>query len=387
MRMFRKSVLVLVGVTLFCKVNAQEITFRNESIMIKKQEIVQATPVKDQGKTGACWAFSTVSFIESELMRMERGEFDLSEMYLVRNVYPKKAERYVRMHGRSNFSDGGLSHDVMTTIKEFGIVPEEIYMGRASEDAEHNHHELQAVLEGMLNGLVANKEPLSRHWLTAYESVLDTYLGADPEQFRYKGKNYTPLSFEEKVLGINPDDYIELTSFNDRPFYQKVMLEVPDNWSNGMYYNLPLHELIKVMENALENGYSIVWDGDISEREFNFNKGVATVPLKDWKQKTLDEKRETGAMYEPEKKITQQMRQEAFITQNTTDDHLMHIIGLVQDDNKTKYYLTKNSWGKSNKLGGYIYMSEAYIMLKTISLMVHKDALPNKTAKKLGLQE
>ena len=385
MRMFRNSALVLIGVALFCKANAQEITFRNESIMIKKQEIVRATPVKDQGKTGACWAFSTVSFIESELMRMERGEYDLSEMYLVRNIYPKKAERYVRMHGRSNFSDGGLSHDVMTTIKEFGIVPEEIYMGRASEDEEYNHHELQAVLEGMLTGLVANKEPLSRHWLTAYESVLDTYLGAEPEQFKYKGKNYTPLNFEEKVLGINPDDYIELTSFNDRPFYQKVMLEVPDNWSNGLYYNLPLHELMKVMENALENGYSIVWDGDISEREFNFNKGVATVPLKDWKQKTLDEKRETGAVYEPEKKITQQMRQEAFITQTTTDDHLMHIIGLVQDDNKTKYYLTKNSWGKSNKLGGYIYMSEAYVMLKSISIMVHKDALPNKTAKKLGL--
>jgi bleomycin hydrolase len=377
--------LILIGVTFFGQISAQEITFENESLMLKKQEIVKATPVKDQGKTGTCWAFSTLSFIESELMRMERGEYDLSEMYLVRNIYPEKAEKYVRMHGRANFTDGGLAHDVMTTISEYGIVPEEIYMGRVSEEEKHNHHELQAVLDGMLNGLIGNKEPLSKVWLNAYDGVLDAYLGKRPEEFKYNNKTYTPQTFVEKVLGFNPDDYIELTSFSDRPFYQQVMLEIPDNWSNGLYYNLPIDEMIKVMENALENGYSIVWDGDISEREFNFSKGVATVPLKDWKNKTLDEKRNTGTVYEPEMEITQEMRQEAFITQTTTDDHLMHIIGLVQDDNKTKYYLTKNSWGRSNKLGGYIYMSEAYIMLKSVAIMVHKDALPNKTAKKLGL--
>ncbi len=385
--MIRIYLFILVGFVFFGPASAQEIRFDNESLMIKKREIVKATPVKDQGKTGTCWAFSTISFIESELMRMDRGEFDLSEMYLVRNVYPQKAEKYVRMHGRANFSDGGLSHDVMASISEFGIVPEEIYMGRVSEEVDHNHHELQAVLEGMLSGLIGNKEPLSKHWLTAYESVLNTYLGEKPEEFRYKFKTYTPQEFVEKVLGFNPKDYVELTSFSDRPFYQQVMLEVPDNWSHALYHNIPVDELIKVMENALENGYSIVWDGDISEREFSFSKGVATVPEKEWRDKTLDEKRNTGKVHEPEKKITQEMRQDAFITQTTTDDHLMHIIGLVQDDNKTKYYLTKNSWGRSNKLGGYIYMSEAYIKLKTISIMVHKDAIPKKVAKKLGWNE
>lgn len=387
MGMIRICLLILIGVATFGEVSAQEITFENESLELRKQEIVKASSVKDQGKTGTCWAFSTISFIESELMRMERGEFDLSEMYLVRNIYPKKAEKFVRMHGRSNFSDGGLAHDVMSTITEFGIVPEEIYMGRLSEKEEYNHHELQAVLDGMLNGLVDNKEPLSKVWLNAYESVLDAYLGRNPEEFKYHNKTYNPQSFVEKVLGFNPDDYIELTSFNDRPFYQQVMLEIPDNWSNGFYYNLPLDEMVKVMENALENGFSIVWDGDISEREFNFSKGIANVPLKEWRNKTLDEKRNTGKIYEPEKKITQDMRQEAFITQTTTDDHLMHIVGLVQDDNRTKYYLTKNSWGRSNKLGGYIYLSESYVMLKTISIMVHKDAIPNKIAKKLSLKD
>ncbi len=364
---------------------AQEITFHNESSELKTQKIVKATSVKDQGKTGTCWAFSTTSFLESELLRMDKGEHDLSEMYFVRNIYPKKARKYVRMHGKYNFSDGGLSHDVMTAIKEYGIVPDEFYMGRESALVKYDHHELNDVLEGMLDGLLKNNT-LSGNWMKACDAVLDIYMGEKPETFRYENKTYTPQSFAEKALGIDPNNYIELTSFTGYPFYERNVLEIPDNWANAQYYNVPLDDFIDVMENALEKGYSIVWDGDVSEREFLHAKGIALVPETSWNDKTYEERMNTGKAYEPEKKVTQEMRQANFDSYTTTDDHLMHIIGLVQDDNGTKYFLTKNSWGAdSNKLGGYLYMSEAYVKLKTVAIMVHRDGIPTKIAKKLDL--
>lgn len=226
--------------------------------------VIKTTPVKNQAKTGTCWCFATVSFLETELLRMNKGEYDLSEMYLVRNAYPLKARNYVFQMGDANFGQGGQAHDVFNGIKTIGLVPEEIYKGMNAGEVKHNHGEMVSVLSGMLKGVTANKGgKISPLWMDAFQSVLDVYLGKNPETFNYKGKSYTPVSFASE-LGINPNDYIELTSYTHHPFYEKFRLEIPDNWSGGTYYNLPMDELMLVINNALKSGYSVVWDGDVS---------------------------------------------------------------------------------------------------------------------------
>ncbi len=347
------------------KAQEKDSVINEEGYKLEIIKQVETTPVKDQASSGTCWSFSATSFIETELIRMGKGEYDLSEMFFVWHAYSEKAEKYVRMQGKMNFADGGEFHDVMNVVRDYGIVPEEIYNGKNIGEEKHIHMEMEAVLTAMVGAVIKNKNgKLTPVWHNAFNAVLDEYLGKIPEKFNYKNKEYTPKSFAEK-LGINPDDYIEITSFTHHPFYKKFVLEVPDNWASESVYNVPLEDLSQIIDNALNNGYSVAWGGDVSEGGFSFKDGIAVVP---------------------EKKITQELRQEAFDNYSTEDDHGMHITGIAKDQKGDKYYLVKNSWGvERNNLKGYFYASEAFVLYKTTSIMLHKNAVPKNIAVKLGL--
>lgn len=360
---------------------------KNKAYQLETKFEVPSTSVKNQQKAGTCWSYAATSFIESELMRMDKGEYDLSEIFFVLYAYLAKAELYIRKQGKGNFSQGGQAHDVMNVVRQHGFIPEIIYPGN-TYGKEHNHTEIENMMQGMLDGVLKSKRNgLTSKWLPSIEAVLTIYFGAIPEQFEFDGKQMSPKSFAERELNFNPEDYIEITSYTHHPFYQKVNLEVPDNWSGDFYYNVPLDELIDIMDNAIKQGYTVCWDGDVSEREFNYRKGLAIVPEKEWADKDEDEQKALFDEYEPERTISQEYRQEKFDNLVSTDDHLMHIIGISMDKNKNKYYLTKNSWAAdSNDFGGKLNMSEAYCRLNTVAIMVHKNAVPKEIAGKMGLR-
>ncbi len=334
-----------------------------------------ATSVKNQALTGTCWDFATQSFLESELLRMGKGRYDLSEMFDVRYTYPLKAEMYVRHHGLFQFGPGGQAHDVLKVFDTYGAVPNSVYSGLAQGDTLYDNTEMDAVLQAVLKTIVGRPK-ITQNYKKVVDAICDIYFGKVPKEFEYQGKKYTPKSFAES-LGINTKDYVEITSFTNHPFYKKFILEVPDNWALGKYYNVPLNDLIKIMDNALATGYTIAWDGAVPKDNFYRKLGYAVVPIDGDTSKTGPEK---------EKDVTQEMRQKAYDDYTTTDDHLMHITGLAQDQNGTKFYYTKNSWGtKDKKYGGYWYMSEPFVKLRTIAILVHKDAIPKDIREKLGL--
>jgi len=337
---------------------------------------VACTPIKSQDRTGTCWSFATSSFLESEAIRLGKGQHDLSEMYAVRNIYKDKARNYVLRQGKANFSQGSLAHDPLFVAHRYGIVPEAAYSGLLEGEEKHDHGEMEAMMKGMLDALLKRKN-LSPKWKGAMEQVLDVYLGGAPEEFTYNGKSYTPKSFAES-LGINPADYVQITSFTHHPFYRPFVLEIPDNYSNGLFYNVPMNELEAIVDNAVKGGFSIAWDGDVSEKGFSAKEGIAVLPV--------DKKRE-DLFTKPGKElvVTPEARQAAFESFSTTDDHLMHLAGIAKDKEGTKYYQIKNSWGEISEFKGYLYMSQAYFQMKTVSVLVHKEAIPAEIAKKLGL--
>ena len=341
---------------------------------------IETTSVKHQGKTGTCWSFATQSYLETELLRMGKAEYDLSEMYVVRNLYPVKAEKYIRYHGLTNFDQGGQAHDVLIALEKFGAVPDEVYPGKTSSDKKHNHSEMLAVLKGLMDAVINTKGKITDNWREVCESVLEIYLGENPESFEYNGKEYTPKSFADE-LGINPDDYVEITSYLRYPFYEKAVLEVPDNWTNSEYYNVPMDDMMMIIENAIENGYSVAWDGDTSEETFYRKKGYAVIPI----EEDNEDEESKEQLPEKEKVISQEMREETFENFQTTDDHLMHLTGIAENQDGTKFYYTKNSWGTKYTYDGYWYMSESFVKLKTIAIMVHKDAIPEDIKTKMGI--
>lgn len=342
---------------------------------------IQVTPVKNQARTGTCWCFATVSFLEAELLRQGKGEYDLSEMFVVRNNYKDRIfDNYLR-RGRGNIGPGSISHMATKAIAKYGIVPESVYSGINYDSPTHNHGELNAYLRGIADASV-NLKKLSPEYQKLMKSLFDIYLGEEPESFQYNGKTYTPMSFA-KMLGFDDmSDYIELTSFSHHPFYQQVPLEIPDNWDHELLWNVPLDDFMAIIDNALQNGYTVAWDGDLKTGEFNHNRGIAICPNpEDFAEAIKLEK-----VY-PERVVTQEMRQKDFETFETVDDHLMHLTGLFKDQNGNLFYKTKNSWGESRneEMKGYLYMSRAYIQMRGIAIMVHKNAIPKDIQKKLGL--
>lgn len=340
---------------------------------------LEASPVISQGHTGTCWCFSTSSFLESEIFRISGKHIDLSEMYTVRETYPVKARNYLMRQGHAQFDQGGLAHDVMNSVERFGLVPQSVYSGHVESETSYDHSEMVALLKSMLNTYLEKPSgELSDKWMEAVNAILDIYMGPVPETFEYEGKTYTPQSFLA-MTQLKPEDYVTITSFTQHGFYDAFILNIPDNFSNGSMYNVPLDEMMNVVDNALKNGYTVELDCDVSEPTFNARTGVAVIP----KNETNNENAMTSPY--PEKEISQEYRQKLFENQSTTDDHLMHITGMEVDQNGTKYYKVKNSWGTGLAHGGYVYMSESYLRLKAISVMVHKNALPKKTARELNI--
>lgn len=359
-----------------------------------------ATSVKDQHRSGTCWSFSGLSFIESEMIRMGKEPVDLSEMFVVRQCYSAKADRYVRMHGNLNFGGGGAFHDILFVLKNYGALPEEVYSGLQYGEKKHVHGEVDDVLKNYVDAVVKNgNRKLSTCWKAGFENVLDAYFGDLSNSFTYKNKDYSPQSFAKEAIGVNPDDYVQVTSFTHHPFYSSFAIEVPDNWLWGAVYNVTLDDMIAIMENSLKEGYTIGWAADVSEKGFSHRKGIAIVPETDttemsdtersrWESLPEDEKEKLFYSFEKpllEISVTPEMRQVAFDNYQTTDDHGMHITGMVKDQNGTKYFKVKNSWNTDNKYNGYLYASESFVRYKTISLMVHKDAIPKTIRKRLNL--
>lgn len=371
--------------------SAQEKTNKKESeYKFTTLKNLEATPVQNQNQTSTCWSFSSLSFFESEMIRMGKGkDYNLSEMYVVRKAYSLKADNYIRMHGKTNFGEGGGFPDVLAVIKNYGIVPEEVYTGKKDSNAPHNHHILETTLQNILQpaALDATQKIDFSFMHNSVNAICDEFLGKAPEKFDYKGKSYTPKSYAQ-ATGINPDDYVFLTSFTHHPFYSQFVLEVPDNWNWALNYNLPLNELQEVMTNAINTGYTFAWAADVSEKGFLFKDGLAIVPESPIAIMSDDEKKNLTILPQKQLNITQELRQEAFDNYDTQDDHGMHMVGTVKDQNGTLYYLVKNSWGKErNQCDGYFYASESYVLYKTTSIMLHKKAIPASIAKKLGIQQ
>ncbi|WP_282787634.1 C1 family peptidase [Flavobacterium croceum] len=339
---------------------------------------ITSTPVISQDNTGTCWSFSTTSFLEAEIIRTTGKQIDLSEMYNVRNTYPKKAWNYIMRQGKAQFGEGALAHDVINSARDFGIVPENVYEGNKLE-GKYNHAEMVAVLESMLKTYVSNPgKKLSSQWKDAVNAVLDVYMGKNPTDFTYEGKKYTPKTFLESTK-LDLHNYVTLSSFTNFEYNKPFLLDIPDNFSNGIFYNVTLDEYIQNIDNAIDNGYTIALDCDVSEPTFSGRFGLAVIPEHDTDNTLI------LTEIKPEKNITPELRQQEFENLSTQDDHLMHIVGKVKDQNGKIYYKVKNSWGTKSGKEGYVYMSVAYIRLKSISVLMCKDALVKKTKTNLGL--
>lgn len=364
--------------------------------VVKEQPI---TSIKNQNRSSTCWSFSTLSFLESELIRMGKGEKDLSEMFVVSKSYYDKADKYIRTYGKISFSPGSSFTDALYVWKNYGIVPDSLMSGLNYGEELHTHGELDATTEGYIKAIEKNPNgKLSTAWKKGFQGILDAYLGAAPEKFTIKGKEYTPKSYAEE-LGINPDDYVSITSFTHHPFYTQFAIEVADNWRWDLSYNLPIDEMMQIFDNAINNGYTVLWGADVSEKGFT-RKGLGIVPETDTKnmsgsdqakwlgitKQELDAKASSLTEIVPEKVVSQQDRQAAFDNLQTTDDHGMHIFGIAKDQNGNKYYMVKNSWGVTGDYKGIWYVSETFAKYKTMNIVVNKNSIPKEIRKKMGIK-
>ena len=406
----KKTILVssmLFALTMSATIQAQDTEKKvsEEGFVFTTVKENPITSVKNQNRAGTCWCYSSYSFLESELLRMGKGEYDLSEMFTVYNTYLDRADAAVRTHGDVSFSQGGSFYDALYGMETFGLVPEEeMRPGMMYADTLSNHTELSALTDAMVAAIAKGKlrklqsdENNAMLWKKAVAAVHQIYLGVPPEKFTYKGKEYTPKSFFEST-GLKASDYVSLTSYTHHPFYTQFAIEIQDNWRNGLSWNLPLDEFMAVMDNAVKKGYTFAWGSDVSEQGFT-RDGIAVMPdaakgaeltgsdMARWTGLTAaDKRKELTSRPLPEMNVTQEMRQQAFDNWETTDDHGMVIYGIAKDQNGKEYFMVKNSWGLSGKYKGIWYASKAFVAYKTMNILVHKDALPKDIAKKLGIK-
>jgi bleomycin hydrolase len=396
-----KKIFLIISIFALSNVYSQD-TLRNKKnggYFFKVMADIEATDVQNQNRTSTCWSFSSLSFFESELMRKGKGKHNLSEMFIVRHAYVGKADMYVRMYGTHNFGPGGAFHDLPWVIRRHGIVPESVYGGLNYGTDKHNHAEMDAILKSMVEAVKENPQGhLTPSWKNAFAAAVDAYLGKIPNTFTYENKTYTPQSFAN-YLDLNMDDYVSLTSFTHHPYHSQFAIEVPDNWAMMQSYNVTLDELENAAIESLKNGYTWAWGADVSEKGFSFKNGVAIVPIHDSliQQHGKDNKgfndagaKRTGTAFDnpmEELTITDSIRQVAFDNYSTTDDHGMHVVGYVKDQNGKVYFKVKNSWGTGNDCGGYLYCSINYFRYKTINIYMHKNALSKDLAKKLGIKQ
>ncbi|MDR0370749.1 MAG: aminopeptidase [Prevotellaceae bacterium] len=390
------SIAVLLLPFLFAK--AQE-TAKTDTFQFTVVKELPITSVKNQASSSTCWSFSGLGLFEAELLRLGKPEVDLSAMFVVYRCYSDQADKYVRTQGNINFAPGGSFYDVLCVLKNDGIVPDELMRGLNYGEELHRHGEMDAVLAAYVKTVVQNKNrKLSTAWKKGFDGILNAYLGEPPTEFVYKGKTYTPQSYMQS-LGLNMDDYVSLTSFTHHPFYEKFAIEIPDNWRWSESYNLPLDELMRIFDYAIDNGYTVAWGADVSEKGFNRNglavnpeTNTANMPGSDqahWlgiSQREMEEMIFNATGPQPEVKVTQELRQAGFENYQTTDDHGMLIYGTAKDQNGKKYYLVKNSWGTDNKYKGIWYASESFVAHKTINIMTHKNAIPKDLKEKLGIR-
>ena len=371
----------------------------NDGYQFTTVKEVKISPVKNQNRTGTCWCFSGLGFLESELLRMGKGEYDLSEMFIVNHSYKDKADKYVRLHGYLNFAQGGSFGDVLYAAKHYGLVPESVMNGLNYGENMHVHGEMESAAANYLKAIIKNpNRKLSTAWKKGFDGIIDAYLGELPEKFTYNGKEYTPKSFAEE-LGLNIDDYVSLTSFTHHPFYSAFPIEVQDNWRWDLSYNLPIDELMQVFDNAINNGYPIAWASDVSEKGFSRNGVAVAADIESMERSGSDQDRWLGLsqtqkdqeikkmLEKPcqEIKVTQELRQEEYDNYKTTDDHGMLIYGIAKDQTGKKFYMVKNSWGTDNKYKGTWYASETFVAFKTMNIVVHKNAIPKEIRAKLGI--
>ena len=397
----KKISILLAAAALWTGAVAQPEAKRPEGYQFTDTKVIPTTEVKNQNRSGTCWCFSTMTFLESEIMRKGGQSMHLSEMWVVRHSFKDKAVKYVRLHGELNFAEGGASHDVTEGIKAHGIVPFDVYPGLCYGTDKPDFRELTPVLKGYLDAVISAGDKtgqLTTAWERGFDALLDAYFGPMPETFEYNGKQYTPQSFAAS-LPINMDDYVDVTSFTHHPFYTQFIIEIPDNWMYGTVYNVPLGELMSIIDNALKEGYTVAWGTDVSERGFSRTKGIGVMPAANvdsmegteaarWGQ--LTEAEREMALYRLDKpgsevKVTQELRQQAFDNYQTTDDHGMVIMGTATDQNGTQYYKVQNSWDKMAPYGGFWYFSRPFVEYKTMSVMVNRNAIPKDIRKKLGL--
>ncbi|WP_455664685.1 aminopeptidase C [Phocaeicola sp.] len=395
-----KKILTVAALSLCClSIAAQESDKKEEGFVFTTVKEAPITSVKNQNRSSTCWAFSSLGFLESELLRQGKGEFDLSEMFVVHKTMEDRAVNYVRLHGSSSFAPGGSFYDIVYCYRNYGMVPQEAMPGIMYGDSLPVHNELDAVAGAYVNAIAKGRfSKLSPVWKNGLIGIYDAYLGQCPTEFTYKGKSYTPRTFADNALGLNMDDYVSLTSYTHHPFYTQFPIEIEDNWRLGNSYNLPLNEFMAVMENAVNNGYTFAWGSDVSEEGFT-RDGIAVVPdaekgaelagsdMAHWLgMSAADKRKEMTNKPMPEKEITQEMRQEAYDNWQTTDDHGMLIYGLAKDQTGKEYFMVKNSWGTKSKYKGTWYASKAFVAYKTMNILVHKNAIPKEIAKKLGIK-
>ena len=339
-----------------------------------------ATPVKDQARTGTCWSFSTTSLLESQFLRANKTDIDLSEMFSVYNMYIEKAKNYVHRMGKAQFGEGGLGHDVIRSIATYGAMPESVFSGLRPDEKSLNHAKLVIILKEYLDSAIAST-PIAATWLDGYKKLLNENIGTPPAEFEVNNKKYTAKTFAAEVLKFKASDYVNITSFTDHPFYSSFILEVPDNFSNGSYYNIPMTEMMQLVKSSIGKGYTIMWDADVSNSGFMGNNGLGLYVNR------ADAESNTPVTADTEElPWTVPLRQQLYENLTTQDDHLMHITGIEKSKKGKTFFIVKNSWGVSGSYDGYVNVSEAFFAINTISLVVPKEAIEKTLLLKLGIK-